>query len=99
MFTSFPKWLPIVLLISAIGLITGLVLHAKNAAQAQACTTTLGEIHQRLSPTFRATCAAAKSMTGISTGLMVLCGAVAAITIVVGIVRFMQLQQDSTPAG
>ncbi len=93
MLKTYPKWLPVVLVSAIVGVVIGLVLHAKNASQAQNCSTTIGEIHQRLSPTFRATCTAAKSMTGISTGIMVACGAVAAIMVVMAVVYTMQANQ------
>ena len=93
MLKAYPKWLPVVLVSAIVGVVIGLVLHAKNAAQAQSCSTVLGELHQRLSPTFRATCTTAKSMTGISTGIMVACGAVAAIMIVMAVVYTMQSNQ------
>jgi uncharacterized membrane protein (DUF485 family) len=85
------------LVVSIVGVVVGLVLHAKNAAQATSCSTTFGVLHQQLSPTFRTTCTAAKSMTGISTGIMVACGVVAAITIVMAVVYTMQANQ-SNPA-
>lgn len=97
MLKAYPKWLPVVLVASIVGVVIGLILHAKNAAQATSCSTTFGDIHQRLSPTFRATCTAAKSMTGISTGIMVACGVVAAIMIVMAVVYTMQANQ-SNPA-
>jgi hypothetical protein len=90
---AYPKWLPVVLVSAIIGVVVGLVLHAKNASQAQSCSTVIGDIHQRLSPTFKATCIAAKSMTGISTGIMVACGVVAAVAIVMAVVYTMQANQ------
>lgn len=98
MLKAYPKWLPAGLVIAIVGVVVGLVLHAKNASQAQSCSTTIGDLHQRLSPTFKATCTAAKSMTGISTGIMAACGVVAAIMLVMAVVYTMQAGQAKPAA-
>jgi hypothetical protein len=84
-----------VLVASVVGLVIGVVLHAKYAADVQSCSTVLHQIEQHLRSSYKATCTTASSMAGIGTAIMVVCGGVAVVAAVVGIVRYMQTIQKT----
>lgn len=92
---TYLRWLPIGLVLAAIGLIIGLTIHTKNSIQVQECGTKLNEIRQLVSPSFRATCTTAKSMAGLGTAVTAICGGIAVIILIVGIVHFMTVYRDS----
>jgi type III secretory pathway component EscS len=85
-----------VLVASLIGLVIGVILRAKYAAEVQSCSTLLHQIEQRVSSTYKATCTTASAMVGVGTAIMVVCGAVAVLAAVVGIVRYMQTIQSKS---
>ena len=91
---KYVRLLPVGLVLSVIGLIVGLVLRGKNAAQVHECTTRLGEAKILLSSHFRSVCATAKTMTTTGTALAVVCGIAAAIIVVVGIVHLVNANQE-----
>ena len=96
MVDRYAKWVVGVLVTSVIGLVIGVILHAKYAADAQSCSTLIHSIEKAVSSTYRASCTTASAMTGISTGIMVACGGVAVLAVVVGVVRYMQTQQNAS---
>jgi hypothetical protein len=96
MVDRYAKWVVGVLVTSVVGLVIGAILHAKYAADAQSCSTLLHSLEKALSSSYRASCTTATSMTGISTAIMVACGALAALAAVVGIVRYLQTHQDAS---
>ncbi len=92
----YAKWVVGVLVTSVVGLVIGLILHAKYAADVQSCSTLFHKAEQALSSTYRATCTTASAMAGIGTAIMVVCGCVAVLAVIVGIVRYMQIHQDTS---
>ncbi|MFC0543556.1 hypothetical protein [Kutzneria chonburiensis] len=85
-----------VMVAAVIGLVIGASMHAKYASEVQSCSTLLHQIEQRVSSTYKATCTTASSMAGIGTAIMVVCGAVAVLAAVVGIVRYLQTVQSKS---
>jgi hypothetical protein len=90
----YAKWVVGVLVTSVVGLVIGLILHAKYAADTQSCSTLLHRAEQAISANYRATCTTASAMAGIGTAIMVVCGCAAVLAVIVGIVRYMQTHQN-----
>jgi hypothetical protein len=93
---KYIKFAPIVLVLAVVGIIIGLVMHAKNASQVQACGTTFHTLEKALSSTYRATCSTATSLSGIGMAIVWISAAVAGVVVLAGIVYFMQ--RDSQPS-
>ncbi|SFW90785.1 hypothetical protein [Amycolatopsis australiensis] len=96
MIQRYIKFSPIVLVVAVVGIIIGLVMHAKNSSQAQACGTTFHTLEKALSSTYRATCSTATSLSGIGMAIVWISAAVAAVVVVAAIVHFMQ--RDDQPS-
>ena len=89
--------IPTGLCLGIIVAIVGFAMHAKNATQVTSCGTKLGEAHQFVSATFRATCTSAKSMSALGSGLLAVGGILAALAVVVAIAHFVT-RQNTQPA-
>lgn len=90
MIARYIKFSPLVLVAAVVGVIVGLVMHAKNAGQVQACGTPVHTLEKALSSTYRATCSTATSLSGIGMAIVWISAAVAAVVVLAGIVYFMQ---------